>query len=164
MQRLHAHEFPRNDSGKKEHDMMRGTYRGNEMATTFHRTADTAINTDCESNAANHYAVLQNVTAFTDAAVGVAGTKPKHYSAYECVLESKQAASILIELVHSKNVPAQLYGLMGLYAVAPAQYQRFKKQFQNSTVLVNTIYGCTAMQSTVSGVVEYIESFARDQK
>jgi hypothetical protein len=143
--------LPLNAHATKSHDSGKGN--------TPRQTNDTTQNADCEHYVANNYQALRNVTEFTNGAVGAAGTKPEHYSAYECVLASEKAISILIELIRSNSVPAQLYGLMGLYALAPEQYKRFKPQFQNSTAPVNTVHGCLIMQKEVGDVVKYyIES------
>ncbi|WP_323816407.1 hypothetical protein [Cellvibrio sp. NN19] len=119
---------------------------------------------DCAKYRKENYETIRKVNEFTDSAVGFAGTKPEHFVVYECVLEASNSIHILKELVNSRNLPAQLYGLMGLYVTSDKEYAKYKRKFESSSSIVNTTYGCLGSEDKVSEVVKYIESLPRKQK
>lgn len=116
---------------------------------------------DCAEYKKENYKILREVDEFTNSAVGYGGIKPDHYSAYECILEASNSIDILKELVNSNNIPAQLYGLMGLYLISHEEYEKYKSKFDTNPSLVNTVSGCTVAREKVSEIVSYIESLPR---
>ena len=102
------------------------------------------------------YRTLLTVPAFTGDRVGAAGITPTHLSAWRSLLSSRHATRHFRRLIATGSLPAQLYGLAGLYYSDPASVSLMAAPYIRSLESVPTLFACFAGATPVREIAEGI--------
>jgi hypothetical protein len=99
------------------------------------------------------FLVLANAEGFTRDGIGIANALSPHARAFRVLLADPRAVAAFRELATAPELPPRLYGLSGLYLLAPIDYRRYAERLRHSRETVTTQGGCTISDVLVSDVI-----------
>jgi hypothetical protein len=105
-------------------------------------------------------ATLKNVPHFAVGGVGVAARMSPGEEALRVLLKHKQGVPALRAVLKEGNIQGQLYALLGLKKLAPAEFAKAVVPYRASRTPVAVLSGCMMEEEPVSVIVKRIETNA----
>jgi hypothetical protein len=102
------------------------------------------------------YRALLTIPYFTGDRVGAVGVTPAHLVAWRSLVSDRDATRSFRGLIATGTLPAQLYGLAGLYYSDPASLSLLAAPYLQSLDSVPTLLACFAGTTPVREIAEGI--------
>src|SRR5262249_47423043 len=96
---------------------------------------------------------LGNATVFTSGGIGPKGARSPFANAFRLLLAEPLADQVFLELIASRGVVQQLYGLAGIRSVAPGRFASVESSFRGRIDTVPVLDGCNGGERRVAEVV-----------
>jgi hypothetical protein len=106
--------------------------------------------------------LLKTAPRFATGGIGFAGTISLQEKALRQVLEQKNSKLVLTKLLDEATLEGQMYALVGLKAVDPAEFKSRLGSYQKRSGQVHTASGCIFSDRPISVVVKSIEAGHHD--